>query len=213
VDVEPRWRATDGTPLHYPAGTLEVDEIADRVRCHLCGRWFRSLGAHAAHGHQMSAVEYRALIGLHPRRSLDRPGLQARKAAKMRERRQTDPGVIEGAKRGEALGRSGELQARALDVHYERGHSLARIEQLQQHDSALGHATAARHRAHRKARPWALGSPDLEAYLRSVYATQSAKMSEIARALGASYPAIHADLDRLGIPVKHHRERRVWRWS
>jgi hypothetical protein len=72
----------------------EVDEVADRVRCHLCGKFWRSLGMHAAHGHQMTALEYRELVGLPPHRSLDRPGLQKRKAAKMRERRRTDPRVI-----------------------------------------------------------------------------------------------------------------------
>jgi hypothetical protein len=94
VDVDARWRATDGTPLVCAPGTVEVDEVEDRVRCHLCGRWCKGLGAHAVYGHGMTALEYRELAGLHPRRSFDRPGLQARKAAKMRERRQTDPRVI-----------------------------------------------------------------------------------------------------------------------
>jgi hypothetical protein len=100
--VDARWRATDGTPLHYPAATVEVDEVADRVRCHLCGKFWRSLGMHAAHGHRMTALEYRELVGLHPRRSLDRPGLQKRKAAKMRERRRTGPARHRGrqARRG-----------------------------------------------------------------------------------------------------------------
>src|SRR3954447_26800005 len=97
------WVATDGTPLLYPPGTLEIDEVEDRVRCHLCGRWCRSLGAHAAHGHGLTAVEYRALVGLQPRRSLDRPGLAKLKAAKLRDRRKTDARVIEGIARGEAL--------------------------------------------------------------------------------------------------------------
>jgi hypothetical protein len=65
--------------------------------------------------------------------------------------------VIKGVARGEALARSAKLQARAREVHYKRGHSLARIDQLQRDGSALGHATAARHRAHREKRAKALG--------------------------------------------------------
>jgi hypothetical protein len=173
-----------------------------------CSRWVRSLGAHAVYGHQITAIEYRALVGLHRRRSLDRPGLQKRKAARMRERRRTDPRVIKGVARGEALARSGKLQARARDVHYKRGHSLARIDQLQRDGSALGHATAARHRAHREKRAKALGYRTLEDYLRSAYVTQGAKMADIQRGLGASYAAIRADLERMGVPICHHRERR-----
>jgi hypothetical protein len=73
-------------------------------------------------------------------------------------------------------------------VHYEGGHSLARIEELQQHGSALGLATAARHRAHREARARALGYRTLEDYLRAVDVQQGATMADIERALGASYP-------------------------
>jgi hypothetical protein len=49
----------------------------------------------------------------------------------------------------------------------------------------------------------------LEDYLRAAYVQQGAKMSDIERALDASYPAIRGDLERMGVPVRHHRERRV----
>jgi hypothetical protein len=57
--MKPRWRASDGTPLHYTPGTLEVDEIDDMVRCHLCGFWWQSVGSHARHEHGLTAAASR----------------------------------------------------------------------------------------------------------------------------------------------------------
>ena len=202
-----RWRQ-----LVYPPATLEVDEVEDRVKCHLCGRWCHSLGAHAAHGHGLKAAEYRALVGLQPRRSLDRPGLAKLKAAKLRQRRKTDARVIEGIARGEALARSGQLQARAQEVHRERGHSLARVEQMRRRGQALGNGTAARKRADRERRARELGFTTLEAYYRATYVRQGARLADLEQALGVSRTAIYADLKRAGIAIQHHRDRRPWSW-
>lgn len=126
----------------------------------------------------------------------------------MRERRKTDGRVIEGIARGEALAHSGQLQARAQEVHRERGHSLARVEQLRRHGRALGNETASRKRAAREQAARDLGYPTLEAYLRATYVVQGARVADIERALGASYPAIRRDFERTGIAVRHQRDRR-----
>ena len=44
-----------------------IDETADGLLCHECGRHYRSLGAHSKGAHDMTADEYRAAHGI-PRR-------------------------------------------------------------------------------------------------------------------------------------------------
>lgn len=53
----------DLTPLPFATpGILEDD--GERVRCGVCGRWFRSLGMHARSAHGVAAADYRMLAGL-----------------------------------------------------------------------------------------------------------------------------------------------------
>lgn len=40
------WQLPDGTGLHAPFGILIHSDDGGAVCCHLCGRWFRHLGAH-----------------------------------------------------------------------------------------------------------------------------------------------------------------------
>ncbi|GAA2483558.1 hypothetical protein [Winogradskya humida] len=63
------WRLPDGTGLHAPPGELAVEESTGRLCCHLCGRWFTSLGSHVrAHGY--TAQSYRAVMGARRERDL-----------------------------------------------------------------------------------------------------------------------------------------------
>lgn len=45
-------------------GVLEVSEDGEQVRCHICGRWFRSVGTHAAIAHGVDSRAYRERYGL-----------------------------------------------------------------------------------------------------------------------------------------------------
>jgi hypothetical protein len=57
------WSLPDGTDLHAPHGELVTEPGTGRVCCHLCGRWYVSLGGHLrAHGH--TADSYRETMGL-----------------------------------------------------------------------------------------------------------------------------------------------------
>lgn len=40
-------------------GVLSCTQEGDKVRCHLCGRWYTGLGNHAEHAHGMTADEYK----------------------------------------------------------------------------------------------------------------------------------------------------------
>lgn len=57
------WTLPGGTGLHAPYGQLVRDPTTGRVCCHLCGRWFRSLGSHLRR-HGLSATSYREAVGL-----------------------------------------------------------------------------------------------------------------------------------------------------
>ena len=55
-------------PIHGELGVLAGD--GQRVQCHVCGRWFKSLAAHASMLHGLSPDEYRATFGLRARTAL-----------------------------------------------------------------------------------------------------------------------------------------------
>lgn len=53
-------RLADGTPYFAPLGEIPYDAVEDRVQCHLCGKWFRTIGgAHLIHRHGWTITEYR----------------------------------------------------------------------------------------------------------------------------------------------------------
>jgi len=65
----------DGTGYVGEIGVLAVDEDADRVQCHLCGRWLRSIGgSHLRVRHGWTGEQYREAFGLARHHSLDCPG-------------------------------------------------------------------------------------------------------------------------------------------
>lgn len=49
-------------PIHGQFGVLATD--GEKVQCHICGRWYRSLATHARLVHDLYADEYKALFGL-----------------------------------------------------------------------------------------------------------------------------------------------------
>ena len=61
-------------PIHGELGVLAVE--GDRVQCHVCGEWYKSLGHHTVLAHRVSADEYRAIFGLRLSTGLIGPALQ-----------------------------------------------------------------------------------------------------------------------------------------
>jgi hypothetical protein len=53
----PVGRLPDGTSIHGELGLLAYDEINDRVQCHACGEWHRSLSGHVGRKHSITARE------------------------------------------------------------------------------------------------------------------------------------------------------------
>lgn len=186
----------------YAAGGLEVDEDDDRVRCHLCGGWWRGLNAHARLSHGLNADKYRALTGLLPRQPLEAPTVTAGRANRLRAQIVTDPRIREGMSRGAELARTGALQARARDVAETRGPRLARAEQLRSGGRALGRSRARAFRDKREARATELGYATLAAYLQTRYVVAGATIDELCDELGASYSAVRAELRRAGVNVR-----------
>jgi Probable Zinc-ribbon domain len=53
-------RLPDGTPYFAPLGEITYDRDEDRVQCHLCGEWFRTIGgAHLIRRHGWTLPQYR----------------------------------------------------------------------------------------------------------------------------------------------------------
>jgi hypothetical protein len=206
--MEPRWRASDGTPLHYPAGTLEVDEIDDMVRSHVCGLWFRHVGTQARFSHDLSADEYKALASLNRSTSLVAPGIQRRLASVMRSRIKTDKRIRRGMAKGRALARAGVLQEAAADAHDSMEPRLARRHERERTGSALGTRRAQHSRAVRETRAQALGFDSLEAYLWQRYYHEDGRIEDLMADLGATWSSVRGDLDRLGIPIRPRGRRR-----
>ena len=52
------------------AGALEYRASDDKIKCHECGKWLSSMGAHLTKTHGMNAKEYKAKHGLRAKSSL-----------------------------------------------------------------------------------------------------------------------------------------------
>ncbi|ALL79613.1 hypothetical protein AD006_30920 (plasmid) [Pseudonocardia sp. EC080610-09] len=96
----------DGTPFHVPIGVVNVD--GEHARCHLCGHWFRSVGAHLR-SHGWDRADYRTAFGLERGQSLEGRATQERRARAFRRRRAHDAAVRAGCETGRRWAASGEL--------------------------------------------------------------------------------------------------------
>jgi rubrerythrin len=69
----------DGTAYFAPLGELPYDPDEDRVQCHLCGDWFRSLGSrHLMAKHGWTVAEYRDRFQLLKQTPTCSPGVSER---------------------------------------------------------------------------------------------------------------------------------------
>ena len=57
-------RLRDGTPYFAPLGEIAYDPDEDRVQCHLCGEWFRTIGGAHLIRHGWSLSRYRDAFAL-----------------------------------------------------------------------------------------------------------------------------------------------------
>lgn len=109
----------DGTPSYAPVGTVIRD--GDRVLCHLCGRWFRSVVAHLR-SHGWHHLAYRETFGLLRSEPLEGTGTRTLRAKAMTERRVHDPAIRAGCELGRELARTGALTRAAARAAQGRRH-------------------------------------------------------------------------------------------
>lgn len=72
-------------------------ESPDRVKCGLCGLWFRKVGSHARMGHKMTARAYREQLNLPVKRGILRNTVRKELADTARANK-TDKNLLKGSK-------------------------------------------------------------------------------------------------------------------
>ncbi|MCS7475512.1 MucR family transcriptional regulator [Umezawaea endophytica] len=104
---------------HAPIGSVVHD--GDRVLCHLCGHWFRSVLAHLrAHG--VDEPAYRREFGLERNAPLEGETTRRLRADSLRRRRASDPVVRAWCEEGQERARSGALTEAAARAARGRRH-------------------------------------------------------------------------------------------
>lgn len=106
-------------PIFGERGVLACDDEGERVQCHVCGRWWRNLGIHAAITHKIGADDYRRLFGLRASTGLVSPAQRQRYARyedRLAQVRETGQELIRGLtpaeRRALVLGRKVRPEAR-----------------------------------------------------------------------------------------------------
>lgn len=179
----------DGTPSYAPVGTVVRD--SDRVLCHLCGRWFRSVVAHLR-SHGWHHLAYRETFGLLRSEPLEGAGTRSLRAKSMTARREHDPAIRAGCELGRELARSGALTRAAAAAargrrqpEQRRRKTLAALTAISLEARAAGSRRRAGERLRETAKTAAerLGFPDIGALVRD-RAAAGASLAAISREAG-----------------------------
>ena len=179
----------DGTPSHAPIGTVVRD--GDRVLCHLCGKWFKSVVAHLR-SHGWHHLAYREAFGLLRSEPLEGSTTRGLRATAMTQRREHDPAIRAGCARGQELIRTGALADAAAKAARGRRHpeqrrrkTLAALASINPRARAEGSRRRADRHLHDTAQAAAerLGHPDVGALVRRRTA-QGASLAAISREAG-----------------------------
>lgn len=208
------WSLPDGTGLHAPYGELVIESGTGRVCCHLCGRWYVSLGAHLrTHGH--TAESYREEMGLCRTRRLIASSLARSISTRQRQAYRRSPAVRMRLAAGQELSRTGELArlARTTRTTPSVGAS-AELTRIRQAALDAGRATrAARREQARTERLAEFGIDDLADYLRREYAA-GASLRDLATVTGLGWTRLRREVDAAGITLRpigltHIRQRQA----
>ncbi|GAA3254139.1 hypothetical protein ACFO1B_51190 [Dactylosporangium siamense] len=108
--------------IHAPIGQMLTD--GERVRCHLCGRWFLSVASHLR-VHGWSKADYIAEFGLELGNPLSGPATRERRAAALLARR-VEPAIRHAQQLALARSRSGALALAAAQAARGRPHPAER---------------------------------------------------------------------------------------
>lgn len=194
------WRLTDGTGAHARPGELTVDDVTGRLCCHLCGRWYVSLGSHVrVHGH--TAATYRAAVGLCLREPLTTKALSASIADRQARAYQRSEQVRDWLAEGRAMrGRTSNSTPNINTVRPPQ-EPAQRVTRRRAALQAGRQTIAARREADRADRLARLGYATLDDYLRAAY-TAGASLDTLAAATGLGRARLRAELDRSGVTVR-----------
>lgn len=193
------WSLPDGTGLHAPHGELVIESGTGRVCCHLCGRWYVSLGSHLrTHGH--TADSYRNAMGLCRSRPLVADALSRSIATRQTEAYRRSPRLRARLAVGQEFSKTGRLATLARTART----ASASPESARIRRAALdaGRATRAAQRDRALARRLReLGFDDLAGYLRHAY---SAGMSlrSLAKVTGLGWARLRREIDAAGVTVR-----------
>jgi len=151
TEVPVGWLA-DGTAYYAPVGCLPAD--GDRVRCHLCGRWFLSVASHLR-VHGWTKAEYVAAFGLELGNPLSGTATRKRRSAALTARLAVEPAIQRAQAEARARAGSGALTVAASTAARGRPHpaqrrakTLAALSGISQQARAEGNRRRAdRHRA------------------------------------------------------------------
>ncbi len=193
------WSLPDGTGLHAPPGELVTESGTGRVCCHLCGRWYVSLGSHVrTHGH--TADSYRDAMGLCRSRPLVAEALSRSIATRQTEAYRRSPGLRARLAVGQEFSRTGRLATLARTART----TSASPESARIRRAALdaGRATRAAQRDRVLARRLReLGFDDLAGYLRQAYSA-GASLRSLAKVTGVGWARLRREIDAAGVTVR-----------
>jgi hypothetical protein len=193
------WSLPDGTGLHAPYGELVIESGTGRVCCHLCGRWYVSLGGHLrTHGH--TATSYRDAMGLCRSRPLVAQTLSRSIAIRQSEAYRRSPELRARLALGQELSRTGQLATLAATAHTTSPSS--ELMRLRRAALDAGRMTRAARRDRALARRLrALGFDDLAGYLHHAH-TAGTSLRGMAKATGMGWVRLRRELDAAGIAVR-----------
>ncbi len=196
------WSLPDGTGLHAPHGQLVIERGTGRVCCHLCGRWYVSLGGHLRkHGH--TAESYRETMGLCRGRPLVAEALSRSIATRQSQAYRRSPELRARLAVGQDLSKTGQLATLAVTAH--TTNPAPELTRLRRAALDAGRATRAARRDRELARRLGeLGFDDLPGYLRHAHST-GASLRGIARATGLGWARLRRELDAAGVAVRPAR--------
>lgn len=198
---------TDGTAYFAPPGELPFNEDSSQVQCHLCGRYWRALGAHLRYSHGWSVDRYRKAFDLNRSRPLQGLRTSRLQEQALRRRMAVDERLLKGMALGHRSARSGALRQLALADHQRAGRPLERRRTDRAVGRRLGSARAGSLRAQREALARAVGHTSLEDLLRARYERDGVSVAVLARELRLAETTVAGDMERLGIPRRSSSQR------
>lgn len=79
--------------MYGEIGAVRIDD--DQMQCHICGKWYKSVGLHSVYAHELTADEYREAFGLNHQQGLVSPRLSERLRRNVQQRYIDHPEQLE----------------------------------------------------------------------------------------------------------------------